>query len=71
MKIQAMRFGVAVCALSLPLFLSGCDREVSHESTTKVNSDGSTKTEEKVVKQAPDGTVTIEKDKKVTPPVNP
>ena len=68
MKNQAIRLSVAACALAMPLFLGGCDREVSHEETKKVNADGSTKTEQTTVKQAPDGTVTIDKDKKTTPP---
>jgi len=45
-------------ALALPLFLTGCDREVSHTGSAKVNSDGSSKSSETTVKVAPDGTVT-------------
>ena len=51
-------FRAAAFALAIPFLLVGCDREVSHTASTKVKSDGSSKTQETVVKQAPDGTVT-------------
>lgn len=48
---------VATSALALTMGLSGCDREVSHTTTSKVSSDGTAKTKEEVVTQKHDGTV--------------
>ena len=56
---------VLMCAaMAFPLFLTGCDREVSRTGSAKVSSDGSSKSQETVVKQAPDGTVTKEETSK-------
>ena len=63
---------VATAALTLPLLLVGCDREVSHTESSSVNSDGTVKSKEKTVTQSKDGTVTkTEESKKVTPPEKP
>ncbi|MCX5658189.1 MAG: hypothetical protein NTW19_00520 [Planctomycetota bacterium] len=67
MKIQIGSLCVAASILALPLGLAGCgDREVSHTTTSKVSSDGSSKVKEEVVTQKRDGTVTKEEiNKKV------
>ena len=63
---------VATAALTLPLLLVGCDRQVSHTESSSVNSDGTVKSTEKTVTQSKDGTVTkTEETKKVTPPDKP
>ena len=69
--LGSLILSVAAFGLALPMMLTGCDREVSHESTSKVRSDGSSKTEEKTVKESPDGTVKIEKSTQNTPPTKP
>ena len=59
-------------ALALSFLLVGCDRKVSSEKTTDVNSDGTVKTKEKTVTKSPDGTETkTDETKKTTPPPNP
>jgi hypothetical protein len=63
---------VATAALTLPLLLVGCDREVSHTESSSVSSDGTVESKEKTVTQSPDGTVTkTEESKKTTPPEKP
>ena len=54
-----------MAGLVLSVFVSGCERTVSKEETTKVNSDGSVKTTEKTVKQGSDGSVTKTETKDV------
>jgi ribose 5-phosphate isomerase len=63
---------MATSALALPFLLVGCDREVSHQETSTVKSDGAAKTDEKTVTKSSDGTVTkSEETKKTTPPDKP
>jgi hypothetical protein len=58
----------ATSALALSFLLVGCAHEVSHTETSSVSSDGTVKSKEKTVTQAPDGTVTkTEETKKTTP----
>ena len=60
---------VAMSALALSFLLVGCDRQVSTDKTSTVNSDGTVKSKEKTVTQSSDGTVTkTEETKKTTPP---
>lgn len=66
MKNRMSLFSVAATVLVLPLFLGGCEREVSHTGSASVNRDGSAKSQETVVRQAPDGTVTKEETYKKT-----
>jgi len=62
---------LAISALALPL-LVGCDREVSNTKSSSVSSDGTVKSQEKTVTQAPDGTKTkTEETQKTTPPEKP
>ena len=63
---------VAMSALALSFLLVGCDREVSHTKSSSESSDGTVKSKEKTVTQAPDGTVTkTEESKKTTSPEKP
>ena len=56
-------------AVALSFLTVGCDRTVSKEEKTSVNSDGTVKSKEKTVTESPDGTVTKkEETKKSTPP---
>ena len=72
MKNRMIVTCVAISALSLTLLLVGCDRQVSSEKSSEVNSDGTIKTKEKTVTQSSDGTVTkTEESKKTTPPESP
>ena len=69
MKKSTFATGVVMAGLVLPLLLAGCDREVSHEKTSAVSSDGTVKTKEKTVTKSSDGTVTKkEESKKTTSP---
>jgi hypothetical protein len=61
----------AAAALALPLVLGGCDREVSHTSTTTVKSDGTVKQKETTVRESADGSVTKEETKKTSTPNTP
>jgi ABC-type oligopeptide transport system substrate-binding subunit len=49
---------VATSALALSFLLVGCDKEVSSTKSSSDNGDGTVKTKEKTVSQAPDGTTT-------------
>lgn len=61
------RIGMACVATSaLAMLLGGCDREVSHTGSAKVDKDGSTQSQETVIKQSPDGTVTKRETSKST-----
>jgi hypothetical protein len=63
---------VATAALTLPLLLVGCDRQVSHTESTSSNSDGTVKSTDKTTTQSKDGAVTkTEETKKTTPPEKP
>ncbi len=63
---------MAVSALAMTLLLVGCDRQVSSDTKSSTSSDGTVKTTDKSVTQAPDGTVTkTEETKKTTPPEKP
>ena len=59
---------MAASVMALPLWLSACDKEVSHTSTTSVKDDGTVKTKEKTVTESPDGTVTKEETQKTSTP---
>jgi hypothetical protein len=48
----------------------GCDQQVSKKTSTIVSKDGTVKSEEKVVTQSPDGTVTKTQESKTTEPSN-
>jgi len=61
---------VATAALTLPLLLVGCDRQVSHTESSSVNSDGTVKSKEKTVTQSQDGTVTKTEESKTTTSTN-
>jgi hypothetical protein len=56
----------ATFGLALSFLLVGCDRDVSHTETTSASSDGTVKSKEKTVTQAPDGTVTKTEESKTT-----
>jgi hypothetical protein len=72
MKNRVVVACVAMSALALSFVLVGCDREVSSTKSSTVSSDGTVKSKEKTVTQAPDGTVTkTEESKKTTPPPKP
>lgn len=72
MKTNPLITGLTITALALSFVLVGCDREVSHDSTSKVSNDGTVKTKDKTVTQSPDGTVTkTEETKKTTAPEKP
>ena len=63
---------IATSTLALSFLLAGCDREVSKEKTSTVNSDGTVKSKEKTVTESSDGKVTkTEETKKVTPAEKP
>ena len=63
---------VATSALMLSFLLGGCDREVAHDKSSTVSSDGTVKSKEKTVTESPDGTVTKkEESKKTTSPDKP
>ena len=57
---------VATSALALSFLLVGCDRQVSYTESSSVSSDGTAKSKEKTVTQAPDGTVTKTEESKTT-----
>jgi uncharacterized lipoprotein NlpE involved in copper resistance len=57
---------VATALVALSFLLVGCDRQVSHAESSSVSSDGTVKSKEKTVTQAPDGTVTKTEESKTT-----
>jgi hypothetical protein len=71
MKTPLFILGIAAASLLTPLALGGCDREISHSSSTSVKSDGTVKEKEKTVTESPDGTITKEETQKRTAPANP
>jgi hypothetical protein len=68
MKNRMIATVPAAAALALSLALTGCDREISHESSTSVKSDGTVKQSEKTVSKNADGTITKEETKKTSTP---
>jgi hypothetical protein len=46
----------------------GCDQQVSKKTSTSVSKDGTVKSEEKVVTESADGTVTKTQETKTTEP---
>ncbi len=71
MKNRMTVICVATSALALSLLLVGCDREVSKTTSTSVSSDGTVKSNEKTVTQAPDGTVTKTQESTIAIPKKP
>ena len=49
---------VATSVLALSFLLVGCDKEVSSTKSSSESGDGTVKSKEKTVTQAPDGTTT-------------
>ncbi len=68
MKNHKVVIGVAASILALAFLSVGCDREVSKSKSTSVSSDGTVKSQEKIVTQSPDGTVTKTRESKTTEP---
>ena len=71
MKNRIVVIGVAMSTLALSFLLVACDREVSKSTSTSVNSEGTVKSNEKTVTQAPDGTVTKKQESTTTVPAKP
>jgi hypothetical protein len=72
MKKNLIVTSMVVCGLASSLLLVGCDRQVSTDKTSTVESDGTVKSKEKTVTKSADGTVTkTEESKKTTPPEKP
>ena len=72
MKNRITVICLATSALALSFLLVGCDREVSRTESSSVSRDGTVKSKETTIKQAPDGTVTkTEETKKTIPPDKP
>ena len=59
-------FLAATSALALSFLMVGCDRQISKTQSSRVSSDGTVKTKEKTVTQAPDGTVTKTQESKTS-----
>jgi len=57
MRLTIATFGIAA------LLLVGCDRTISEKQTTKKHMDGSVTTSTETVKEKPDGTISVEKNK--------
>lgn len=74
MKEMIMNRLAVICmvtvALTLPLVLVGCGREVSHTESSSVSSDGTVKAKEKTVTQSQDGTVTKTEESNTTTSTN-
>ena len=71
MKNRMTVICVAMSTLALSFLLVACDREVSKTTTSSTNSEGTVKSTEKTVTQAPDGTVTKSQESKTTVPSKP
>ena len=71
MKNRMVVVCVATSVLMLSFLLVACDREVSKTQSTSVSSDGTVKSKENTVTQAPDGTVTKTEETKKTSPAKP
>jgi hypothetical protein len=59
---------LAAAVLALSFLSVGCDRQVSKSKRTSVDRDGTVKSQEKVVTQSADGTVTKTEESKTTEP---
>lgn len=70
MKSPAKPLAVLL-ALSLPLFVVGCDRTISKTEKTSVGSDGTVKSKETTVTEKADGTVVKKEETKKTTPARP
>lgn len=71
MKNSKIVVVAAMLVLALSFLLVGCDRTLSQSQSSTVRSDGTIKTKEKTVTQAPDGTVTKTEENKTTAPAKP
>ncbi len=71
MKKHMIGFCRFTSGLALSLLLVGCAREVSHTESSSVSSDGTVKSKEKTVTQAPDGTVTKTEESKTSTATKP
>jgi uncharacterized lipoprotein NlpE involved in copper resistance len=73
MKKHVLVICVAASALALTFTLVGCrDRKISETKSSSVSRDGTVRSKEKTVTEAPDGTVTkTEESKTITPPDKP
>ena len=71
MKNRMALICAATSAVALSVLLIGCAREVSHTESSSVSSDGTVKSKEKTVTQAPDGTITKTEESKTTAPNKP
>jgi hypothetical protein len=68
MKTKTQWIGL-MCAVAVTLAVTGCDRTISHEESSKVSRDGTVTTKEKTETVNPDGTITkTEEIKKTTTP---
>ena len=67
--ISRRMFPLALCAsfLAVPV-MTGCEKEVSKESTTVRKSDGTVKQEETKTVRNPDGTITEKKTERTNNP---
>ena len=70
MKNRNVVICLALSVLALSFLTVGCDQQVSKKTSTSVSSDGTVKSEEKIVTQSPDGTVTKTQETKTTEPAN-
>jgi len=62
-----MRIAILCIAMGGLVAVAGCERTISERDTTSTRSNGTVvKTSEKV-KEAPDGTVKVEKEREVNP----
>ena len=73
MKKHMLVICVTVFAFASTFMLVGCrDRKISETKSSSVSRDGTVRSKEKTVTQAPDGTVTkTEESKKTTTPDKP
>ena len=70
MKNRNVVICLAASVLAASFLTVGCDRQVSKSKRTSVDRDGTVKTQEKVVTQSSDGTVTKTQESKTTEPNN-
>ena len=62
-----MRRSIALLTMTSVLIGAGCERTISSRETVRTHSDGTvTKSSEKV-KEQPDGTIKVEKERQVNP----
>ena len=66
-RMLSLLFAVALAAPTIG-YTVGCDRELAHDETTTVKSNGTTAHKETTVKEQPDGTVVKEQQKSVDVP---